>query len=308
MQGATIPDRTNLVLATVLALVQVGIVAIVPLALLPRSPWWGLLVLAGIATTPTHWALIHEGIHRHLHPDRRVNDLVSRGLAVLFGAPLRLLRTGHLGHHQLNGAVCERPELMAGVTGTAAARAGFYARLLGGVHLFEIAGNALAFLPSRWRVAVVRRIFYDGHADAPGAADAAVRALTGRRALRELRRDGALALGVLGFAAWAYGGAWPWLAAGLLGRAVLVSLLDNAFHYGAPLGDPHSGHNFALPGWIAPAMLHFHLHRVHHRHPDLPWSALPQALVQDGDRLDGGFAAGIARQFRGPVHPSRLGA
>jgi fatty acid desaturase len=304
--GACVPAGRNLLLAGILVAVQCWTFVGVPL-LLPLSPWWGLGVLPAVLATVTFWALIHEGIHRHLHPDAKVNDGLSRLLSVLFGAPFRILRTGHLGHHQLNGRACERPELQAPPDAPLAARAVFYARLTAGVYLSELAGNLLGYLPARLRERIVRSAFYEGVAEAAGAADAAARAFGTARAVRELRIDGAAALLVLAAAAWLYGEHWGWLAAALAGRAFLVSLMDNAFHYGGPLGDPHSAHNLALPGWLAAAFLHFNLHRVHHRHPNLPWTSLPGALARDGDRLDAPFLPAVLGQFRGPIGPASPG-
>jgi fatty acid desaturase len=285
---------TNLRIAGALAVVHLFAYAVVPLVLMPLDPAWAVGAFAVTLATPSLWALVHEGIHRHLHPTPKTNDRVARGLAILFGSPLRLVRFGHLTHHQLNGHAVERPDHRAG-------RVLYYAYLTVGLYLAELAGCLVGFLPRPLHARLARASFYDGHPEAPGAADAAVRALTSDRARHELRLDGALALLVIALAAVAYGPDWAWLAAALLGRALLVSLLDNAFHYEGPLGDPHSGHNLAMPDWLARIWLNFNLHRVHHRHPGLPWSELPRAMREDGDRCDRSLATAVLRQFRGPI-------
>lgn len=284
----------NLRIAAALAAVHVFAYALVPLVLMPIDPAWAAGAFAVTLATPSLWALVHEGIHRHLHPVPQANDRIARGLAILFGSPFRLVRFGHLTHHRLNGHAVERPDHRPG-------RFFYYVYLTCGLYLAELAGCLAGFLPRTFQARLARTAFYDGHPEALDTADAAVRALTSDRARQELRRDGALALLLIAAAAVAYGDAWGWLAAALVGRALVVSVLDNAFHYEGPLGDPHTGHNLAAPGWLGLVWLNFNLHRVHHRHPGVPWRDLPRAMAADGDRCDVPLARAVLRQFRGPV-------
>lgn len=284
----------NLRIAGGMAAIHLFAYAVVPLILIPIDPLWAVGAFAATLATPSLWALVHEGIHRNLHPDPIANDRVARGLAILFGSPFRLVRFGHLTHHRLNGSAVERPDHRPN-------RILYYLYLTGGLYAAEVAACLTGFLPRSLQARLARAAFYDGHPEAPGAADAAVRALTSDRARIELRADGAAALLVVAAAVFAYGSAWEWLVAALLGRALLVSLLDNAFHYEGPLGDPHTGHNLAMPDWLARVWLNFNLHRVHHRHPGLPWTELPRAMRADGDRCDVPLPGAVLRQFRGPI-------
>ncbi len=83
---------------------------ILPLEFLAASPWWGLVLIPCALSTTTNWSLIHEAIHRLLAPNRRLNDVFGRALAVFFGSPFELLRFPHLEHHRLNGTIADRPE------------------------------------------------------------------------------------------------------------------------------------------------------------------------------------------------------
>jgi fatty acid desaturase len=69
--------------------------AVVPLALLPFSPWWGLLLVPVALSSNFLWSLLHEAIHGLLFGDRRANDLCGRAMGIAFGAPFRCLRAGH---------------------------------------------------------------------------------------------------------------------------------------------------------------------------------------------------------------------
>lgn len=295
-RGAAVAEAAiiNGRIAAFLVAVHLFAYGVVPLVLMPIDPAWAVGVFVVTLASPPLWALIHEGIHRNLHPDPKTNDRVARGLSILFGSPFRLVRFGHLTHHQLNGTAVERPDHRPG-------RIAYYAYLSGGLYLAEFAGNLLGFLPRSVQARLARAAFHEGHPEAEGAADAAVRALTSERARQEMRLDGSLALLVVVAAAAAFGADWGWLAAALVGRALIVSMLDNAFHYDGPLGDPHSGYNLALPGWLGRAWLNFNLHRVHHRHPGVPWTELPRTMRADGDRCDVPAATAVLRQFRGPV-------
>src|SRR5215207_3716026 len=46
----------------------------VPLLLLPASGLWLLALVPLVLLTVPHWALIHDAVHGHPHPGRRVNE------------------------------------------------------------------------------------------------------------------------------------------------------------------------------------------------------------------------------------------
>ncbi|WKU43319.1 fatty acid desaturase [Streptomyces sp. VNUA116] len=94
-------------------------------------------------------------------------------------------------------------------------------------------------------------------------------------------------------------------AAALAGRALVVSLQDNAYHYATPLDAPLQAMNLRLPRPLEAFALGFNLHGVHHRHPGLPWSALRARFAREGGRYDLGWTPAVARQLRGPVRAGR---
>lgn len=291
----------NLTLAGVLVLLMLFQYFALPLWLLSRDAAWGWLLPIALTTT-TYWALVHEAFHGTLHPDPRVNTRLGRLLAVLFAAPYWPLRFGHLSHHALNGKPSDRPDLYdPGRCSPARARFLFYLRLFIALYAVELAASFLSFLPRRRLERVIRSIYYEGNPDARRLPDLAVKHLMERRRMRQVRVDGALIWVVLigAFACYGWNG-WMLLLA-LLGRGFLISFMDNALHYGGPVADVQQAYNGWLPRWAGPLVLNFNLHRTHHVHPNLPWTALPRAFADGKQVFHGHFLALPLRQLRGPI-------
>jgi fatty acid desaturase len=301
--GQHVPGRTNLAYAAGAGALTLLLLFGVPLALGSGQvavAW--VLALAYVLATVPHWALVHEAVHGHFHVSRAVNEAAGRVLSILFLAPFDGLRFGHLSHHALNAQATERPEFFdpRRTPGWRAA-AVYYVRLLCGLYLLEVASGPLSLLPRRLLRPVVRRVFYDGAPDAAHMADRAERILLSPPMLRRLRIDAALILLLLAAAFAVHSGAWPLLLGALLGRAFVVSLMDNAPHYGGALDKPDQGYDLRLPRPLAPLVLNTNLPGTHHRHPNLPWTALPQAFHRDGRNYAGSYLIKPWRQLRGPV-------
>jgi fatty acid desaturase len=299
-QRADRPRRSGQIITTVLAVTALaGLsiqLAVMPLYLLPANPRWGwLLTPMALLTTP-FWSLIHEAIHGTLQRDRAWNDRLGRMLAIGYGAPFILLKVGHLLHHRYNRTPRDRTEIYdPGTTSWTAAAPGYYARLFGGLYLAEVGSVLLAFAPGRFWRYLARRF------DTPDTVAGFLLDGISRRHLRQFRTDGlAVILSYVG-AGIAYGPHLWMLAASVVARAVLISLADNAFHYGTPLNAPLDAMNLRLPAPLERFILAFNLHRVHHRHPGLPWYELRSAFTIDEDRFHLGWFSAVARQCRGPI-------
>ncbi|MGB0497451.1 MAG: fatty acid desaturase family protein [Rubricella sp.] len=292
------PDRLNLVLTIGVVLAGLGLFVILPL-LVVQSPWWGILVLPAVLTTPTLWALIHEAIHGRLHRDRAVNDALGRVLSILFGCPFQLLRLGHLQHHRFNRTPLNAGEVVFGGRPGPADRLRHHALLLGGFYLAEVLASVLSLLPRSLYERVVR--FGFGRTDAEGRTmwSAAQVQLLRRKGRRRMRMDGA-AVVLLWIASFLlYGGFWWMVALGLALRAVIVSSFDNAYHYANPLGVTEAGHNLSLPRWAEAWILNYNYHAVHHGRPHVPWTELPAEFARSGYTFGDRFLAAWARQLEG---------
>jgi hypothetical protein len=126
---------------------------VVPLVLLPRDASWGWLLVPFVLTGTPLWSILHESIHGTLLRDRSWNDRLGRALAIGYGAPFVLLKSGHLLHHRFSRSPRERTEVYDSAQASWAGRAPlYYLRLIGGLYLAEVATVLLAVASrSMWR-------------------------------------------------------------------------------------------------------------------------------------------------------------
>lgn len=302
--AAAIPAAGNTAMALSVLAAHLLCGLALPLLLLPASPLWLLALVPLTLLTVPHWALIHEAVHGHLHPRRAANEAAGRALGILFGASFAVLRFGHLSHHALNSSVTERPEFYdPAKLSRPRAILNFYCRLFFGIYFAEVASAVVCFLPRRRLVPLARSVFYEASEEARGMANRAERQLLEPRRLTEIRLDSLLALLWLGACLWLYGAhAWAWALA-VVARGAIISFLDNAPHYGGEIDDADQGHDTRAPRPLAPFILNTNLHGTHHRHPNLPWTALPRAFAAGGAAAAyvGGYLTVPLRQLRGPL-------
>lgn len=276
---------------------SLGQLFLLPLVLLPASASWGwALVTLPLMTTP-FWSLVHEAIHGTLHPSRVRNDLSGRVLSVLYGAPFVLLKTGHLLHHRYSRTRRERVEIYDPArTSWARAAPAYYLRLFCGLYLLEVASVVLAALPARTLRALARR------ADSPDTvAGLLFERIAAGRNRSQFRLDALAVVVVYTSALLTYGAHFWMLLLAMFWRAVVVSVLDNAYHYGTTVDAPLEAMNLRLPMALERFALSFNLHDVHHRHPGLRWYELRPAFLAEGSPYHLGWFAATARQVRGPI-------
>ena len=181
------------------------------------------------------------------------------------------------------------------------AAAVYYFRLLCGLYLLEVASGPLSLLPRRLLRPVVRGVFYEGAPRRRRTWPTAPSGCCWHRHPAPAAVDALAILALLAGAVWAYGDAWPLLLAALLGRAFVVSLMDNAPHYGGELADPGQGYDLRCRGRWRPLVLNTNLHGTHHRHPNLPWTALPEAFRETAGTMPAATCCMPWRQLRGPM-------
>ena len=98
----TIPYRLNFIITLGIILFHIYSFIILPVYLLPQSMLWALTLVPFIWVFVTHWGLIHEAIHKHLHANNKINEYEGRVLSILMGTSFHVLRFAHLMHHKLN--------------------------------------------------------------------------------------------------------------------------------------------------------------------------------------------------------------
>ncbi len=89
--------------------------------------------------------------------------------------------------------------------------------------------------------------------------------------------------------------------ASIVARWFMLSLLDNAPHYGMPLDSGLNARNTRIAGWASWLVLNQNFHGVHHHNPQLHWRDLPGKFQQADERYEGGWLGALLRQFRGPI-------
>jgi fatty acid desaturase len=300
-------QRINLVLLLVMAILSLGALFLVPLAAIPHSVWWGLALAPAALLTNSFWALHHEAIHGGFSDDRRVNVLAGRIMAILLGSSFHVLRFGHLMHHRYNRNPVDRPDVYDPARTTKAkAHPAFLANLLFGLYLAELLAPPLTWLPRPLIKRILDRIYAGEDRSLRAIHAASYRLFLEPRHLRVIRTDALLAATLIGLSAIAFGRYWPMLAAFLAARAMLISVLDNVYHYGTPIDRPDYGRNLSLPAPLQLLFLNMNLHRVHHRRPAVPWWALPAELRAANDSCDAPLLGRTIAQFAGPIAMTEL--
>jgi len=144
-------DSVNFSLAAMHVCVNLCQFFIIPLYFLPKSEWWGLILLPFAALNNPLWALIHECIHDVLHSSNGINSAVGRVLAVVFGSPFHVLRLTHLSHHKFNRSPLEKGTEIYDPKTASRVKASFeyFFYILCGLYLIEVFSTVLFFLPSK---------------------------------------------------------------------------------------------------------------------------------------------------------------
>lgn len=293
-QAYTIPQATNRRLIVGIVGLHLMVLGGLPF-LLAQSIGWAALIPMLAWVNVTHWALIHEAIHKLLHPDTQTNETFGRLLGVLLGASFHMLRFGHLMHHKLNrdwhSELVSEKNLMNSIR--------YYAHLLFGLYGSEVLTSTLvAILPKEVAIRIARRTALKYH---PDVAIAGERFFYTRGNVRMLRQDMAMSVALYGIAFWHFGAMWPVLAAFIALRALVISFVDNIYHYGTDENNSKAGKELTLAPFYSKLVLHGNYHETHHLNPEVPWSSLPAMHNAQGRIFNGRFMTHGMQQFHGPM-------
>ena len=263
------------------------------------------LLLPIVILTPMHWGLFHEAIHYSLIRGPARNRRLGRVLGILLGFSWDVVRFGHLTHHRANRHALDRPDIIPPNRSWLAAALPYYVKLLGG-HAAMTAGlAALAFLPSPALRGVLQRAGRDPSLAA--ISETALAYFGDRARVRRIRTDFACSSLLLAIALVLWSGAEMALLLSILGRMLIISLLDNAHHYGTPLDIGAASINTAAPRWLGWLLLNQNLHHIHHSRPQLGWRELVDAFRESNGRYQGQWACVVIRQLRGPLRAPMTG-
>lgn len=293
-----IPDRLNFFLVLGISAVMLAQLFLLPFLLPGHSLWALVIIVALIPLHSTLWSLIHEGVHKNLFSNKKANEYTSRLLSVLFGADFNVLRFGHLMHHQYNRDW--ESEIYPQEKGSRwGASLNHYFKMLGGLYLTEvITSYAIAVMPHALSQKILPYIF-----DNPKHVQAAQRKLLKPKNILQTRHNmvGVTVLYTSAFLA--YGASFLWLVFFIAGRALIISLMDNAYHYGTAEDNSEPGKELAAPLWMQAVLLNFNHHETHHLYAYLPWTMLREKHHERRALYSQGLGDALAEQFKGPIFP-----
>jgi fatty acid desaturase len=252
------------------------------------------LILLCAVTTPLHWGLMHESIHGNLFRDPAANRRAGRVLGNLLLFSWDVMRFGHLLHHSNNRHEFDRPEAVPQGGSRLGATVPYYFKLLGGHALISAVSSIALTLPARLTTKFVP--------NAEPMHTAAIRAFTNKERQARIRGDLCVTVLLVALAMFCWSANWPVFVATIATRFAMLSLLDNAPHYGTALDSGTYARNTSLPYWACWLVMGHNFHGIHHRATGLKWRELRAAYFAAGTGYEGSWTAMVLRQFRGPVY------
>lgn len=290
-----IPQTLNLTLSAAVFGAMIMQMIAMPLFLHDHPAVMVAIVLILIPLNTPFWSLIHEAVHKNLHPEHDINETLGRVMSIVFGAGFDVLRFGHLMHHQYNREW--ESEIFYPNQNKTLAYLIHYSKMLGGLYFTEIVTSFLiAISPLKIAQKIARSALPDER-----HRQAALQGLLKPRIAARLRVDSALIIVFHAYAFMLFGANWWVLVLMIAGRAIIISLMDNAYHYGTPADNSVIAKELKVPRPIAAFILNFNHHATHHRNTGLPWTE----LKEQHDMQDIGYTQDLASalfvQFKGPI-------
>lgn len=285
-----IPNRTN---AAVVVVQLVLVTACLYGAKLVDMGWElvGLAACFGLVMNSVY-AVIHEAEHGILFSNRSVNDTVGTLMALFFPAPFHLIRQGHLGHHLRNRSDDEAFDLYFDGEKAAGKALQWYGILTGVFWAVVALGNVVVlFLPF-----LMKRKYYEFDRPTSALMDSFNPAYW-----RLIRLEALLAIvlhvGVI------VGLGIPPLQYLLvyLGFGFMWSSIQYVHHYGTERHVTRGARNLWLFPGLDQLLLNHNWHLTHHKHPTVPWLALP-AIGRDEDPRRDFLLWHYLRMWKGPRH------
>lgn len=96
-----------------------------------------------------------------------------------------------------------------------------------------------------------------------------------------------------------YGKNYGILLAFIICRSLLISFMDNIYHYGTKADNSQAGKNLVLPKLTERLFLNSNYHGTHHYNPQIAWCYLPKIHKEQGRDYDGKFFKEGFKQFKG---------
>lgn len=283
-----IPARLNLWIVAV----QVALFFVVVIAISLTTQLWQLGVLSLIFAVLGNsiYSTIHEAEHGILYPNRRVNDALGIGLALLFPAPFHLIRQGHLGHHRRNRSDDEAFDFYFEGDSPFLKYVILYGILTGFYWMLVVLSNLLVIVAPF----IFTKKFFDF--DRPSAAF--MNALN-PKLFHVIQLEGALAIALHSLIMWGLGIPIFNYAIVYFGFGFSWSAMQYVHHFGTERHVLHGARNLRFLHWIDQIWLNHNWHLIHHRYPKIPWLYLPMVAADDPSPRES-LIWHYLRMWRGP--------
>ena len=292
MSDIAIPIRANLILASGIALSFLAILILLPAF---GAPWPVMLIVTLLLipfNTPL-WSLIHEAIHKNFNSRKRLNEDAGRFMGIIYGASFGVLRFGHLMHHQYNrdweNEYYTGSKLKASVH--------HYFQMLGGLYLTEVLLSLVVTICPAPVTRKVARVLFDDDRHY----EATLNSLLKPANVRQIRIDFILIALLYTGIFTLFGAYWFVPLIALLGRGVIISIMDNAYHYGTPQDNSVMAKELRAPAWYEKFILNFNHHLTHHKNVRLPWNALAEHQTLQENEFAEDLGSAVIAQFKGPI-------
>ena len=288
-----IPSALNITLAVVAPAAAAALLA----AASSTNSWvWRIgAALAFSYVNNTIFALLHEAVHGHLHPNRRVNEAVGRAMAAFFPTSLAFQRVCHFGHHRRNRSDAEVFDYILPGESRLTKTLQWYG-LLSGVYWLLLPLGCLCYLfwpgffrrPHRLHAS---RLFRETSAEAmlSGFEDAPE---------RTIRLEILLSFAVQAALIWILNlTAAGWVTC-YAAFAVNWSSLQYADHAFSKRDVLDGAWNLRVNRVVQYLFLNYHHHKAHHQNTQVPWLHLPKYV--DFAETRPSFLSIWLRMWRGP--------
>ncbi|MFN3605049.1 MAG: fatty acid desaturase family protein [Leptonema sp. (in: bacteria)] len=281
-------------LAIVLFLVKGSIFSKIALPIFFFDTNWIYIILLWALFSNILWVLIHEGIHYVLFKNKKINNLATRVLSILFGSPFRILQAGHLLHHSFNRTKEEVTDLYnPNNTNTFIAYIKYYFWILFGLYFFELLSNLILFVPKNILIKIQNQYMHSK-----------VKYNFIKFILKNLQEIKIDALGIIFLYSLIfvlYGSKWWLVVIFLFLRGFFISIMDNVYHYGTKENQVLFGYDLKMPRFLEIFLLNSNLHGFHHKKPNIPWYEVKQKFFNEGYSYHAGFFKQLIRQLKGPI-------
>lgn len=286
--GATdIPARLNLAIAAA----QLVLLCLI-LRAAGRVESWGAIAALSLAygvVMNSAYAMLHEGEHNLLHPDRVVNDGVAAVLALFFPAPFHLIRQGHIGHHIRNRSDDEAFDLYFDDENRFWKYVQLYGTLTGLFWVLIFATNVVVlFRPS---IISARQARFDRTTQAFAES-------LNPRYRRLIQAEALLIVLVHGAMIYFWRIPLATYVAVMFGFGFMWSAMQYAHHYGTVREVQKGAMNLRTFYLLDVIWLNHNWHLNHHMAPTVPWVYLP--FLSDPAEPRGSLLTAYARMWRGP--------